>query len=206
MRGDYDLVNEIKYIGIKSKALQQIKQVKKIKQNDFLSQADESSSSGTTVCSTDSSFRSKSENIPVLPFHEQTTISFTNTSSVEKRPIVSPVASETDMVSMTIEDPTPLSELKQGLDDIGLFDGIDFPVLEPMLGYEVQMIEKDDVSFMPNTMFSACLAPRQVSCGEKLSEFSSKEMFEAWQRGFEHALSMPPDSCWSFVSENEATL
>jgi hypothetical protein len=202
VRGEYKLVNEIKYIGIKLKALQQIQQEgkknrKDEKKNISRQQADDSSSA--TTASADSSFRS--------------TITPTcSPSSVEKRiisPAMSPVASEDDLLHHTHANPTPIAELR-GLDDLGLFEGMGFHMMEPMSGHE-ERIEKDDFSSIPwlpapkpTATPHSIFPPRQVSCGDKLSDLSSKEMYEAWQRGFEHALQMPQESCWSFVSENEA--
>lgn len=201
VRGNFQLCTEIKYIGIKSKqALEQ--HHANAKQNIKTSTEKVVTSEPTrSVPEDDEGVHCKPQTPHISCTENQE--SFNKPSPVEKRvisPAVSPVSSYTkDLSENASHDPTPISEL-QSLDDLCLFEGMGFHLAEPFL-LEGADAKEEQSTWAPTPSGRINLLPRQVSCGDRLANHN--EMFEAWKNGFEYALSMPREPCWSSLPDNE---
>lgn len=212
VRGNFKLCNEIKYIGIKSKAFEQLqteaanKQSQKQAPETKKAAANSTSEAAETVVSNDDSFRSKP-----YTMHIKNPDSFNNEYSVEKMravvsPTMSPVASDTNLVGTCAQssDPVTLLEL-QALDDLCLFEGMAFHFIDPFLPPEDEKFPTWTQTPSEPTVKSVAPTRRQVSMGDfEMTTTTSpnhKNLVEAWQKGFEYALSMPRDSNWSMLHD-----
>ncbi len=197
VRDNYELMSEIKYcMGAKSKTMQQdLSGHKEGLKSKVLEPSPEKLSPLPDTHTTTQS--------PVSPIIcIRNPANFTYPSSVDARvisPTMSPVNSNNEIVanpgSFWYEpDLTLLSDM-QDLDDFGLFEGQAFHFIDPSMHNEVKGEKTEMKMLLPEP------AVPSWSLNKMLKDVlpctaSSEELCDAWQKGFEHALSMPFDSSY----------
>jgi hypothetical protein len=178
VRGSRTLCKMITYIGIKSKALHR---------------GGEGASEKPKEGHVASTPRRVFMTVDARPLHSTQPMLLPKTgndrlnSSKPKRiisPSISPVSSEIDLTALT----------KKTTENIGYFEGMSFFIIG---SGDMPGIEKPNQT--ENTL------KRQVSDHTLASASTrAKELKQAWEKGFELALSIPPESCFSIMAENEA--
>jgi hypothetical protein len=196
MRGKYELVERIKYIGIKSKAGPQFQATMSNEEREIFGSLDYDSVSSTFSSSAPTSLLNGTGSRD--EYHHSMSASALGTpprpSTVQQQRVISPAISPTkssDNFWSNEESEKGRSAIDvKGLDALGLFEGIEFNLLvDPVHDDDKYHIDRRCMELLDESQTN--MIPRQVSyCFDQISHISSKEMREAWQKGYEHAISL----------------
>lgn len=212
VRGNYELMTEIKYcVGMKSKAILE-QQTKKTEQEPPPKKNQESKimrpEKSAPVRQENNSNPSQNISLPLLvhsqdsPLHSTTTLP--TTLEKETRvisPALSPVSSSNE-ITPNVDSMSP-----EDLDDFSLFEGRVFQSFDPSSWKDVDKLDQAAKSATPSLPTSIPttieLSPVEASNFDPssytmLSAASTQELYDAWQQGYEHALSFPLPKTWSY--------
>lgn len=127
----------------------------------------------------------------------------------EKRlisPVMSPVTSYNDILispgSSNDEQELPLLTEMQDLDELGFFDGHDLHLIDPIYNCDEKVDKTETSTVLLPKLILPTFSPNLTSKDQHHLIATTEELRDAWQKGFEHALSIPLDFYWSWAAKN----
>lgn len=216
-------MTEIKYcVGMnKSKAMQQQVHTKHTEQRQSSKKNQEESSAEippgkaapVVAQTTGSSPPRQSQTVTVPQCHDspkhstESNEATSHTLEQETRiisPSLSPVSSSNEMLPPNLDSMSP-----EDLDDFSLFEGRVFQSFDPSSWQAGDKFDPKNLALSPSLPTSIPttieLSPAEFSPSSRdapsytmVSVASTQELYDAWQKGYEHALSFPLPKTWSY--------